>query len=187
MILLDDRCIEMQRGKDDQVARPLFEHLVQIPDLEMMAHADQQRALSDTATRAHPRRDRDPAFTVHMCWRDETQSPPQQSIACSAFPVCSNFAVMIYYAGTIIDEHAWIIRVKTDEQVFAHATRLYRDAELLGKHQFAARTDRRHRTSYEKLVHMLTPSTQARTTPRPSLMIQRRRHQQATDVMVMKR
>ena len=59
MILLDGgRCqserIEMQRGQYDQVARPLFEHLIQVPDFEMTAHADQQRALTHTPPRPHP-------------------------------------------------------------------------------------------------------------------------------------
>lgn len=54
MILLDDRSIEMQCSEHDQITRPLFEHLIEIPDFEMAAHADQQRALGDTAPRPHP-------------------------------------------------------------------------------------------------------------------------------------
>ena len=41
MVLLDDRRVEMQRGEDDQIPRPLFEYLIEIPDFEMTAHADQ--------------------------------------------------------------------------------------------------------------------------------------------------
>ncbi|WP_258191201.1 hypothetical protein [Sphingomonas sp. PP-CE-3G-477] len=121
MILLDDRCIEMQCGQHDQVARPLFEHLIEIPDFEMMPHADQQRALPDAAARAHPRRDRDPPLAVHLRGRDEAEAPSQQRIARTAFPVRSEFAVLIDDARAVIDEHAGIVGVKTDEQILASA------------------------------------------------------------------
>lgn len=76
MILLDGgrfeiEAIEMQRGQHDQVARPLFEHLIEIPDLEMTAHADQQSALAHTPPRPHPRRDAQSPLAVHLCGGDE--------------------------------------------------------------------------------------------------------------------
>ncbi|WP_132895336.1 hypothetical protein [Sphingomonas sp. PP-CC-3A-396] len=69
MVLLDDRRVEMQRGEDDQIPRPLFEYLIEIPDFEMTAHADQQRAL------LHPRRAR-----IH----DAMRSRPLPSICAGA-------------------------------------------------------------------------------------------------------
>ncbi len=56
-------------------------------------------------------------------------------------------------AAAIIDEHAWIVGMKTDEQILARLSCLYGDAEMFGKNQLATRTDRRDRTSHEEFVH----------------------------------
>ena len=163
MILLDGRrCqserIEMQRGQHDQVARPLFEHLIQVPDFEMTAHADQQRALAHAPPRPHPRRDAQSPLAVHLCGRDETEAPPQQRVARPAVPrrraaKLRQRTMLVGNAATIVDQHAGIVGVKTDEQILARVSCLYRNAEMLGKDQFATRADRRNRTSHEEFVH----------------------------------
>ncbi len=126
----------MQRGKDDQVARPLFEYLIKIPDFEMAAHADQQRTLTDTAARPHPWRDPDTALAVHLRGRDEPQSPPQQHLARLAFPAAHRdvlgIVMMHRDAIPVADDHARVIRMKTDEQIVADRARLYRHAEMIG-------------------------------------------------------
>ena len=165
MILLDGgRCelkrIEMQRGQHDQVARPLFEHLVEIPDFEMAPHADQQRALAHTSPRSHPRGDTEPTLAVHLRGRNEPELAPEQRIARSAFPrpVAARFrqgAMLLGDAAAIVDQQARILGVKADEQVFARLPCLYRNAEMFGKNQFATRAYRRNSTSHEEFVHDL--------------------------------
>lgn len=163
MILLDGgrfaiERIEMQRGQHDQVPRPLFKHLIEVPDFEMTAHADQQRALAHTPPRPHPRCDAQSPLTVHLCGRDEAKPPPQQRIARPGLP-CPLAAelrqrtMLVGHAAAIVDQHAGIIGVKTDEQILARLSCLYRNAEMLGKDQFATRADRRNRTSHEEFVH----------------------------------
>lgn len=163
MILLDGgRCqserIEMQRGQYDQVARPLFEHLIQVPDFEMTAHADQQRALTHTPPRPHPRRDAQSPLAVHLRRRDEAEAPPQQRVARPAVPrlrtaKLGQSTMLVGNAAAIVDQHAGIVGVKTDEQILARLSCLYRNAEMLGKDQFATRADRRNSTSHEEFVH----------------------------------
>ncbi|MES2422025.1 MAG: hypothetical protein V4595_12135 [Pseudomonadota bacterium] len=148
----------MQRSQHDQVARPLFEHLIEVPDFEMAAHADQQRALAHTPPRAHPRGDAEPALAIHLRGRNEAQAPPQQRVARPAVPrtlaaKLRQRAMLVGDATTIVDQHARIIGVETDEQVLARLSCLYRNAEMLGKDQFATRADRRNRTSHEEFVH----------------------------------
>lgn len=126
----------MQRGEDDQVARPLFEHQIEIPDFEMAAHADQQRALADAASRPHPGRDPNPPLAVHLCGRDEPQSSSQQRLARLALPPAEQgvLSIMMMHrdAVTVADDHARVIRMKTDEQIVADRARLYRHAEMIG-------------------------------------------------------
>ncbi len=157
MILLDDGCIEMQRGKDDEVARPLFEHLIEIPDFEMAPHAHQQRALANAAPRAHPRCDRDPPLAVHLRRRDETETTSQQRIARSALPAADagmirHVAIMFDDAFPIIDEQAGIFGMQADEQIFPRRPRLNSDAEMIGKDQFSFDADRRHRTPDKEAI-----------------------------------
>lgn len=154
----------MQRGEHDQVARPLFEHGIEIPDFEMAAHADQQRTLARAAACAHPRGDPDPPLAVHLRGRDEPEPPPEQRIACATFPAPFEFLMMIDDAQAIIDQHAGIVRVKADEQVFPRTARLYRYAELFGKNEFATRADGRNRTSYEEFFHCACTTNNNRTT-----------------------
>ncbi len=81
MILLDGKRVqierveiervEMQRGQHDQVAGALFEYLIQVPDFEVTAHADQQRALAHPAPRSHPGGNTQPPPAVHLRGRDE--------------------------------------------------------------------------------------------------------------------
>ncbi len=159
MILLDGERIELERieverGQHDQIARPLFEHLIEVPDFEMTAHADEQRSLAHTAPRPHPRCDAEPPLAVHLCGCDETEASPQQRVARAAIPrpfaaERRQRAMLVGNTATIIDQHARIVGVKTDEQVLARLSCLYRNAEMLGKDQFATRADRRNRTSHE--------------------------------------
>ena len=65
----------------------------------------------------------------------------------------SQLLMMLDDAVSIVDEHARIVGVKTDEQILTGVPRLDRNAEMLGKSQFAPRTDRRHRASHEEFVH----------------------------------
>lgn len=58
-------------------------------------------------------------------------------------------------AATIVDDHARIVGVETDEQIFTGLSCLDRNAEMLGKIQLAPRTDRRYRASYEEFIHDL--------------------------------
>ena len=161
--------IEMQRGEHDQVAGALFEHGIEVPDLEMAAHADQQRPLADAAPRPHPRRDPEPPLAVHRCRGDEPEPSAQQRVARAAFPVVAcrvhELLVPIDDIVPIIHQQAWIIGVKPDEQVFACTASLYRYAEMFGKTEFASRADRRDRTSHEEFVHdacILNANTQSR-------------------------
>lgn len=137
MILLYDRCIEMQRGKDGEVAGALLEYLIEIPRLEMLAHADQQRALADAAARSHPGRDRYPSLAVHPGRRDKTETPSQQHVARAALPalpchLADERLVPVRHARVVVDEHAGIVRMQPDEQIPAYAAGLYRYAEMLG-------------------------------------------------------
>lgn len=144
----------MQRGEDDEVARPLFEDGIEVPDLEMATHADQQRALAHAPPRPHPRRDAQPPLAVHLRRRDEAQPAPQQHVARTAFPaVLRQIPVMIRNALPIIDEHAGIVGVKTNEEIVSRSPCLNSDTEMLGQDQFAACADRRHCTSYEEIIH----------------------------------
>ncbi len=153
MVLLDDRRVEMQRGEDDQIPRPLFEYLIEIPDFEMTAHADQQRALLHPAAGSHPRRDAEPALAVHLRGRDEAQPPPEHRIARAPLPVSRNVAMMIVDARAIIDQQARIFGMETNEQIVPYAPGLDRDAELIGKNQIATCAYRRYRASNEDIVH----------------------------------
>lgn len=146
----------MQCGEHDQVARPLFEDLIEVPDFEMAAHADQQRALGDTAPRPHPRCDAESSLAVHLRRCDESEPPPQQRIAGTAVPApraSRQLLMMLGDAVTIVDQHARIVGVETDKQILPSLSCLDGDAEVLGKIQFAPRIDRRYRASYEKFVH----------------------------------
>ena len=129
----------MQRGEDDQVARSLFEHQIEIPDFEMAAHADQQRALADAASRPHPGRDPDTPLAVHLRGRDEPQPSSQQRLARLArlaLPPAEQGVLSIVMmhrdAVAVADDHARVIRMKTDEQIVADRARLYRHAEMIG-------------------------------------------------------
>lgn len=126
----------MQCGEDDQVARPLFEHEIEIPDFEMTAHADQQRALADAASRPHPGRDPNPPLAVHLRGRDEPQPSSQQRLARLALPPAKQvvLSIVMMHRDTVAvaDDHARVIRMKTDEQIVADRARLYRHAEMIG-------------------------------------------------------
>lgn len=61
--------------------------------------------------------------------------------------------MLVGNAAAIVDQHAGIVGVKTDEQILARLSCLYRNAEMLGKDQFATRADRRNRTSHKEFVH----------------------------------
>ncbi len=164
MSLLDDRRVEMQRGKHDQVARPLFEDLIEVPHFEMPAHADQQRALADPAPRPHPRCDPQLPLAVHLRRRDEPEPTSQQRIARPPLPVRTNRAfrersMLLGDAVAIVDEHARILRMQPDEQFVAHGSRLDRNTEMIGECQLAARADRRNRTAYKQVFHRATPSS----------------------------
>lgn len=174
--------IEMQCREHDQVARPLFEHRIQVPHLEMAAHADQQRTLADAAPRSHPRRDPEPPLAVHLRGRDEPKPPSQQHIARAACHAAIADAVVVVADHArkmpvlvddivpIIDQHARIVGVKRNEQVVACAARLYRYAEMLGKKEFASRVDRRDRASHEEIVHdacILATNTVSTQSPDP--------------------
>ncbi|MEG3082890.1 hypothetical protein U1707_04490 [Sphingomonas sp. PB2P12] len=156
-ILPGERCTEVQCGKDDQVARPLFENLVEVPDLEMTAHADQQRALADAASRPHPRRDVDTPLPVHVGRRNETQPSSQQHVARLALPAVEHDALgFVAVNGDAVasaDDHAGMIGMKTDEQFVADSSRLYRDTEMVWQGEFALGVDRRNRTANEKIGH----------------------------------
>lgn len=65
----------MKGGEHREIAGAVFEHMVEIPDLEMVAHADEKRPLDDVASRAHPRRDQDAALTVEAGRCDEPEGP----------------------------------------------------------------------------------------------------------------
>ncbi len=150
------RCerVEMQCGEDDQVARPLLEHGIEVPDLEMAPHADQQRTLAHAASRAHPRCDPDAALAVHLGRRDEPETPPEQHVARAAFPAAPlQVPVMIRNALPVIDQHAGIVGMKSDEQIIPRRPRLNGDTEMFRKDQFALGTDRRNRTSHEEIIH----------------------------------
>ena len=162
MILLDDdRCIEMQHGEYDQVARPLLEHLVQVPDFEMAAHADQQRALAHPPPRSHPGCDAEPSLAVHLRGRDEPEPPSQQRIAlpgvtralAAELGKLGQRTMMCGNASAIVDQQARIVGMETDEQIIVRLPCLYRDAEMLGKDQFATCTDRRYCTSHKEVFH----------------------------------
>lgn len=103
----------MQCRQDDQVARPLLKYGVEVPDLEMMSHADQQRALTDSAARPHPGCDRDPPLAVHLRWCDETQPAAKKHVAGAAVRSIDRqigqCAVMVGDAVAIIDQHARVI------------------------------------------------------------------------------
>jgi hypothetical protein len=126
----------VQCGEDDQVARPLFEHQIEIPDFEMATHADQQRALADAASRPHPGGDPNPPLAVHLRGRDKPQPSSQQRLTRLALPPAEQgflgIVMMHRDAVTVADDHARVIRVKTDEQIVADRARLYRHAEMIG-------------------------------------------------------
>lgn len=108
----------VERGEHGEVGRALFEHLVEVPDFEMIPHADQQGALGGGAAGAHPRRDRDPPPAVEPSRRDE----PERATPCRITglrvvvrALRTVDAVALDDAGTIVDDHARCLVVQPDE------------------------------------------------------------------------
>lgn len=134
----------MERGEHREVGGALFEDLVQVPDLEMIAHADQQRALGDGSAGAHPRRDRDPPATVEPGRCDEPEGPTPCRVVglrVVARALRAVDAVALDDAGPIVDDHARCLVVQSDEQMVVHRARLDRDAEGVVQRKAAANAD----------------------------------------------
>ena len=165
----------MQCGKDDQVAWPLFENLIEIPDLEMTAHADQQRALADAASRPHPRRDADTPLPIHLGRCDETEPSSQQHFARFPLPAVEHaalgFVAMHGDPVAVADDHAGMIGMKTDEQVVADGARLYRDTKMVWQGEFALGVDGRDRTADENISHATHTVKSGSTSPAHKLCI----------------
>ncbi len=117
----------VERGEHGEVGGALFEHLVEVPDLEMIPHADQQGALGGSAAGAHPRRDRDPPPAVEPGRCDE----PERATSCRIAGLCvvvgalrTVEAMTLDDAGPIVDDHARCLVVQSDEQMVVHRPRL---------------------------------------------------------------
>lgn len=113
----------MERGEHSQVGRALVEHLVERPDLEMIAHPDQQGPLGDASACAHPRGDRDPALAVEPGRRDE----PEGTAPCGVVGllvvvrrVCSVAPMALGDPGTVVHDHARRFVVQPDEKMVVH-------------------------------------------------------------------
>lgn len=134
----------MERGEHRQVGRALFEHLVEVPDLEMIAHADQQGTLGHGTAGAQPRCDRDPPPAVEPGRRDE----PERTAPCRVAglrvvvrALRTVDAMTLDDAGTIVDDHARRLVMRPDEQMVVHRPRLDRDTESVVQWKTAANAD----------------------------------------------
>ena len=154
----------MKRGEHGQIGGSVFEHLIKVPDLEMVAHADEQGALRNAALGSHPGRDRDAALAVELGRRDEAKGAALGGVVRLRVGVALPFALapMAFgYAGAVVHDHAWRLVVQPNEEVIVRCSRLDRDAEGIVKRHVAANADARQRTADEEIVHYVL-STESR-------------------------
>jgi hypothetical protein len=134
----------VKRGEHGEIGRPVFEHVIKYPDLEMVAHPDEQSALRDAAPRAHPRRDRYAALTVEFRRRDEAEGAALGGVVCLGVVIALPFAVAPVAFGdanTVVNDHARRLVMQPDEKMIVGGARLDRDAEGIVERHVAANTD----------------------------------------------
>lgn len=146
----------MKRGEHGEIAGPVFKDVIEVPDLEMVAHADEQRALRDPAARAHPRCDRDAALAVQSSRRDESEGAALGRLAGLRVVVGLAGAlapVPFGDASAVVHDHALRFVVQADEQMIVGRARLDGDAERVVKLQISTHADTGQSTADEEIVH----------------------------------
>jgi hypothetical protein len=148
----------VKRREHRQVGGAVFEHLVEVPDFEMIAHADQQRALGDRAARVQPWRDRDTAAAVEPGRRDEPEGAPPRRIVRARVVVGAlrTLAAMPRDdTGAVVHDHAGCLVVQSDEQMVVHRPRLNGDAECVVQRKVAANANTRQRAADKEIIHRI--------------------------------
>ncbi|MEG3164864.1 hypothetical protein U1701_09680 [Sphingomonas sp. PB2P19] len=155
---------QVKRCEHGEIGRAVFEHMIEVPDLEMIAHADQQRPLGDTTPPAHPRGDRDAAAPVELGRRHEPEGTAAGGFARSSVVVIAlSLAVAVVSGGNtraIIDNHALRFVMQTDEEMVVRRARLDGDAERVVQRHVTTNTNARQCTADEEIVH-ICPSTES--------------------------
>lgn len=146
----------MKRGEHGEIGGPVFEHVIEVPDFEMVAHADKQCALRDTALRAHPRRNRNAALAIEPCRRHEAVGAAACGLVRLDIVAALAFALAPVAFGdacTVIHDHAGRFVMQPYEEVIVCRARLDCDAEGIVKRHVTANADTRQRAADKEIVH----------------------------------
>jgi hypothetical protein len=149
----------MKRCEHGEIRRPVFEGVIEVPDFEMVAHADEQGPLGDATPLAHPRRDRDAAPAIEPGRRHEPEGAAARRLVRANIVLALPFAVAAVAgsdAGAVVHDHAPGLVVKPDEEMVVRCPRLDRDAERIVQRHVAARTNARQRTADEEIIHVFS-------------------------------